>query len=148
MAVQDALGGPDRAQLISADSALIYRGMDIGTAKPSIEELQAYPHQLVDILDPSETYSAADFVADADAAILQAVAEGKKPIVVGGTMMYLKCLMQGIARLPSTDERCEPIWNVSLKKKAPLRYTPNYCSGTRNPPPRFTLIITSGCCVP
>ena len=117
MAVQDALGGPDRAQLISADSALIYRGMDIGTAKPSIEELQAYPHQLVDILDPSETYSAADFVADADAAILQAVAEGKKPIVVGGTMMYLKCLMQGIARLPSTDERMRTDLERELKEK-------------------------------
>ena len=117
MAAQDALGGPDHAQLISADSALIYRGMDIGTAKPSIAELQTYPHRLIDILDPSETYSAADFVADADAAILQAVAEGKKPIVVGGTMMYLKCLLQGIASLPSTDEDMRTVLEKELQEK-------------------------------
>jgi len=117
MAVQDALGGAERAQLISADSALIYRGMDIGTAKPSIEELQAYPHQLVDILDPTETYSAADFVADADAAILQAVADGKKPVVVGGTMMYLKCLLEGIASLPSTDEGMRVALEQELAEK-------------------------------
>ena len=69
MALQDLLGGPDKAQLISADSALVYRGMDIGTAKPSASELQQYPHQLIDIRDPSEPYSAADFVRDADAVI-------------------------------------------------------------------------------
>ena len=103
MAVQDALGGKAQAQLISADSALIYRGMDIGTAKPTHQEQQAYPHALIDIRDPNETYSAADFVADADAEIARAVAAGKKPIIVGGTMMYLKCLLQGIADLPQTD---------------------------------------------
>ena len=117
MAVQDALGGPDCAQLISADSALIYRGMDIGTAKPSSEELQAYPHKLIDIRDPSETYSAADFVADADAAILQAVADGKKPVVVGGTMMYLKCLLEGIANLPPTDAGMRAVLEQELEKK-------------------------------
>ena len=103
MAVQDALGGKAQAQLISADSALIYRGMDIGTAKPTHQEQQVYPHALIDIRDPNETYSAADFVADADAEIARAVAAGKKPIIVGGTMMYLKCLLQGIADLPQTD---------------------------------------------
>jgi tRNA dimethylallyltransferase len=103
MALQDALGGADRVQLISADSALIYRGMDIGTAKPSPAEQQAYPHKLVDILDPAQSYSAADFVADADEAIVQALRENKKPVVVGGTMMYLKCLLEGIADLPITD---------------------------------------------
>ena len=103
MAVQDALGGTERAQLISADSALIYRGMDIGTAKPTLHEQRRYPHALIDIRDPSETYSAADFVADADAEIASAIAAKKKPIVVGGTMMYLKCLLEGIADLPATD---------------------------------------------
>ena len=103
MAVQDALGGRERAQLISADSALIYRGMDIGTAKPTRQEQQRYPHALIDIRDPSESYSAADFVADADAEIARAAEAKKKPIVVGGTMMYLKCLLEGIADLPTTD---------------------------------------------
>ena len=78
MAVQDALGGKAQAQLISADSALIYRGMDIGTAKPTHQEQQVYPHALIDIRDPNETYSAADFVADADAEIARAVAAGKR----------------------------------------------------------------------
>ena len=103
MAVQDALGGREHAQLISADSALIYRGMDIGTAKPSSAELEQYPHKLINILEPTASYSAAEFVAAADAAILQALEQGKKPIVVGGTMMYLKCLSEGIADLPATD---------------------------------------------
>ena len=77
MAVQDALGGREHAQLISADSALIYRGMDIGTAKPTQQEQQRYPHALIDIRDPSENYSAADFVADADTEIARAI-EAKK----------------------------------------------------------------------
>lgn len=117
MAVQDALGGSHRAQLISADSALIYRGMDIGTAKPSTEELRAYPHKLIDIRDPSEAYSAAEFVADVDAAIVEAIAAGKKPIVVGGTMMYLKCMLEGIASLPSTDENMRAVLQQELEEK-------------------------------
>ncbi|MGB0996654.1 MAG: tRNA (adenosine(37)-N6)-dimethylallyltransferase MiaA [Pseudomonadales bacterium] len=103
MALQDLLGGPAKAQLISADSALVYRGMDIGTAKPSAAELQDYPHQLIDIRDPSEPYSAADFVRDADAVIHQALQQGKTPIIVGGTMLYVQRFIRGIAELPSAD---------------------------------------------
>ena len=103
MALQDLLGGPDKAQLISADSALVYRGMDIGTAKPSASELQQYPHQLIDIRDPSEPYSAADFVRDADAVIHSALQQGKTPIIVGGTMLYVQRFVRGIAELPSAD---------------------------------------------
>ena len=103
MALQDLLGGPDKAQLISADSALVYRGMDIGTAKPSASELQQYPHQLIDIRDPSEPYSAADFVRDADAVIRAALQQGKTPIIVGGTMLYVQRFVRGIAELPSAD---------------------------------------------
>lgn len=117
MAVQDAMGGSARAQLISADSALIYRGMDIGTAKPSPTELQSYPHKLIDIRDPVESYSAADFVADADAAIIEAGAVGKLPIVVGGTMMYLKCLLEGIADLPATDARMREQLDEELQER-------------------------------
>ena len=103
MALQDLLGGPDKAQLISADSALVYRGMDIGTAKPSASELQQYPHQLIDIRDPSEPYAAADFVRDADAVIHTALQQSKTPIIVGGTMLYVQRFVRGIAELPSAD---------------------------------------------
>ena len=103
MALQDQLGGPAKAQLISADSALVYRGMDIGTAKPTAQELAAYPHRLIDIRDPSEPYSAADFVNDADAAIMAALEQQQTPIIVGGTMLYVQRFINGIAELPSAD---------------------------------------------
>ena len=103
MALQDQLGGPSKAQLISADSALVYRGMDIGTAKPSADELQAYPHRLIDIRDPSEPYSAADFVNDADASVLEALEQQKTPIIVGGTMLYVQRFIKGIAELPGAN---------------------------------------------
>ena len=104
MGLQDHLGGQLKAQLISADSAMIYKGMDIGTAKPSAGELAAYPHKLVSILDAKEIYSAADFVRDADACVADAFAERKVPIIVGGTMLYVKCFLDGIAKLPYADE--------------------------------------------
>ena len=103
MALHDALGGTSKAQLISADSALVYRGMDIGTAKPSAAELIDYPHQLIDIRDPSEPYSAADFVRDADDVITDTLRQGKTPIIVGGTMLYVQRFVRGIAELPSAD---------------------------------------------
>lgn len=103
MALQDQLGGPAKAQLISADSALVYRGMDIGTAKPTAQELAAYPHRLIDIRDPSEPYSAADFVNDADAAIVAALEQQQTPIIVGGTMLYVQRFINGIAELPGAD---------------------------------------------
>ena len=103
MALQDQLGGPSKAQLISADSALVYRGMDIGTAKPSADELQAHPHRLIDIRDPSEPYSAADFVNDADASVLEALEQQKTPIIVGGTMLYVQRFIKGIAELPGAN---------------------------------------------
>lgn len=89
--------------LISVDSALIYRSMDIGTGKPTVEELAQYPHQLIDICDPSESYSAARFRDDALAAIEQAVNADKLPVLVGGTMLYFKALIEGIADLPDAE---------------------------------------------
>ncbi|WP_085284136.1 tRNA (adenosine(37)-N6)-dimethylallyltransferase MiaA [Colwellia chukchiensis] len=90
--------------IISVDSALVFRDMDIGTAKPSAEELQAYPHQLIDIRDPSESYSAADFCQDAFKAIEKSRANGRIPLLVGGTMMYFKSLIDGISPLPEADQ--------------------------------------------
>ena len=89
--------------IISVDSALVYRGMDIGTAKPSAEELQKVPHQLIDICDPAEPYSAADFCEDAEQAIAQSIAAGRIPLLVGGTMMYFKALLEGLADMPESD---------------------------------------------
>ena len=89
--------------LISVDSALIYRGMDIGTAKPDAATLAQYPHALIDIRDPSEAYSAAEFRHDALAAMAQSTARGRIPLLVGGTMMYYKALLEGLAPMPSAD---------------------------------------------
>lgn len=90
-------------QLISVDSALIYRGMDIGTAKPSAQEQARYPHKLIDIKDPSETYSASDFRDDALVCIEDAIAQGKTPVLVGGTMLYYRALLGGLSNLPGAD---------------------------------------------
>lgn len=90
-------------ELISVDSALIYRGMDIGTAKPEPEVLERFPHALIDIRDPVQSYSAAEFRADALAAMAQATARGRIPLLVGGTMLYYKALLEGLADMPSAD---------------------------------------------
>ncbi|WP_410474188.1 tRNA (adenosine(37)-N6)-dimethylallyltransferase MiaA [Guyparkeria sp. TX1] len=90
--------------IISVDSVMIYRGMDIGTAKPEAGLLARYPHALVDIRDPAETYSVEQFCRDAVAAIAAARDAGRVPLLVGGTMMYFQALLQGISRLPATDE--------------------------------------------
>jgi len=90
-------------ELISVDSALIYRGMDIGTAKPNADELRQAPHRLIDIRDPSETYSAADFRADALREMAEITAAGRIPLLVGGTMLYFKALLEGLSPLPTAD---------------------------------------------
>ncbi|WP_420234932.1 tRNA (adenosine(37)-N6)-dimethylallyltransferase MiaA [Pseudomonas sp. ABY48] len=90
-------------ELISVDSALVYRGMDIGTAKPSKALLAEYPHRLIDILDPAEAYSAADFRRDALQAMAEITARGKIPLLVGGTMLYYKALVEGLADMPAAD---------------------------------------------
>ncbi|WP_404298286.1 tRNA (adenosine(37)-N6)-dimethylallyltransferase MiaA [Halomonas sp.] len=90
-------------ELISVDSAMVYRGMDIGSAKPSAEELARAPHRLIDIRDPAEPYSAAAFREDALREMREITAAGRVPLLVGGTMMYLKQLLHGVANLPSSD---------------------------------------------
>ncbi len=90
-------------QIISVDSAMIYRGMDIGTAKPDAETLQHYPHKLIDICDPTERYSTADFRRDAFVAIEESFASGKIPLLVGGTFLYFQSLLEGISPIPSVS---------------------------------------------
>lgn len=90
-------------ELISVDSALIYQGMDIGTAKPTAEEQALAPHRLLDILDPAQAYSAADFRRDALAQMAEITASGRIPLLVGGTMLYFKALLEGLSPLPAAN---------------------------------------------
>ena len=90
-------------EIISVDSALIYKGMDIGSAKPSNAELQLAPHALVDIIDPLESYSAGDFREDALRLMQEITARGHTPLLVGGTMLYYKALVDGLSPLPSAN---------------------------------------------
>jgi tRNA dimethylallyltransferase len=89
--------------IISVDSALVYRGMDIGTAKPGPDILATAPHRLIDIRDPAETYSAAEFRADALAAMAEITAMGRVPLLVGGTFLYFRALEQGLSEMPAAD---------------------------------------------
>lgn len=98
-----ALRGVLPVELISVDSALVYRQMDIGSAKPSAAEQAQAPHRLLDIRDPSEPYSAADFREDALREMAGIVAQGRIPLLVGGTMMYFKALLEGFADMPAAD---------------------------------------------
>jgi tRNA dimethylallyltransferase len=97
--IAQALG----AEIISVDSALVYRGMDVGTAKPSMAERAQVPHHLIDLREVTEPYSAADFARDALACVSALEAEGKRALLVGGTMLYFKALLDGLHALPSTD---------------------------------------------
>lgn len=89
-------------EIVSVDSAMVYRGMDIGTAKPDAATLQKAPHHLIDIRDPSEPYSAAFFRDDALRVMSDIVTRGKIPLLVGGTMLYYKALLDGLAEMPAT----------------------------------------------
>jgi tRNA dimethylallyltransferase len=101
-------------EIISIDSALVYRGMDIGTAKPSAEELAQVPHHLIDIRDPLQAYSAAEFARDASALMADIRTRGKLPLLVGGTMLYLKALRDGIDDLPAA----QPALRAEIEQQA------------------------------
>ena len=118
LAVAQALASqqpPRPVEIISVDSALVYRGMDIGTAKPSAAERATVPHHLIDIIEPSEAYSAARFVGDAQRLIGEIRSRGHLPLLVGGTMLYFKALFEGLDAMPAADravraaldEQCE-----------------------------------------
>ena len=98
-----AIAQQHAVEIISVDSALVYRGMDIGTAKPSAAELAAVPHHLINIRDPLNAYSAAEFVQDAECLIADITARGKLPLLVGGTMLYFKALQDGLDDMPKAD---------------------------------------------
>ena len=102
-AIALALAAEWPIEIISVDSALVYQGMDIGTAKPTLVERQAVVHHLIDIRDPAQSYSAADFARDATALIADIRGRGKLPLLVGGTMLYIKALIEGLDDLPLAD---------------------------------------------
>ena len=102
-------------ELISVDSALVYRGLDIGSAKP------AYPHHLIDIRDPAQIYSAADFAADANTLADEICSRGKTPLLVGGTMLYFKAFLQGLSDMPAAD----PEIRAQIEADALLRGWPD-----------------------
>jgi len=103
LAVAEALAATRPVEIVSVDSALVYSGMDIGTAKPSAAERARVPHHLIDILDPAESYSAARFVGDAGRLIGQISARGHLPLLVGGTLLYFKALFEGLDAMPAAD---------------------------------------------
>lgn len=127
-------------EIISLDSALVYRGMDVGTAKPTPEELASVPHHLINIIEPEQNYSAADFVRDCKALVPEIAARGAVPVICGGTMLYYKALCDGLSPLPQTEpavrERIQvegaalgwPALHERLKDIDPVlyeRYAPN-----------------------
>ena len=109
-----ALAAQHPIEIISVDSALVYKGMDIGTAKPSAAELAVVPHHLIDIRDPTQTYSAAEFARDASRLMRDIRGRGKLPLLVGGTMLYFKALMEGLDDLPLAD----PAVRQAIQEKA------------------------------
>jgi len=140
LVLAQALEPQGGAEIISMDSALVYRGMDIGTAKPSREELALVPHHLIDIIEPLQSYSAADFAQDATQLMADIRSRGKTPLIVGGTMLYLKALVEGLNDMPATDpqvrehiqqraaEQGWPAMHAELQKVDPVtaaRLAPN-----------------------
>ncbi|WGO99868.1 tRNA (adenosine(37)-N6)-dimethylallyltransferase MiaA [Saccharophagus degradans] len=102
------------AEIISVDSAMVYRDMNIGTAKPTASELALAPHRLIDIRDPAEAYSVADFCRDAKTEIESIHSQGKIPVLAGGTMMYFKVLLEGLSDMPASD----PAVRAQIDKRA------------------------------
>ena len=109
-----ALAAQRPIEIISVDSALVYRGMDIGTAKPTLAERAAVPHHLIDLIEPTQAYSAARFAADARRLIREIRARGNEPLLVGGTMLYAKALIEGLHDLPLAD----PALRARLEQQA------------------------------
>lgn len=104
-------------EIVSVDSVMVYRQMNIGSAKPSADILQKIPHHLIDILDPKEIYSAGLFHQDAMCVIKKIIDRGKWPLLVGGTMLYFRVLQQGIANLPRANEELRSQWQALAKKE-------------------------------
>ncbi|MBE9560415.1 MAG: tRNA (adenosine(37)-N6)-dimethylallyltransferase MiaA, partial [Proteobacteria bacterium] len=113
--IYSELGSDQISELISVDSALVYRGMDIGTAKPDEQFLSKAPHHLIDIIDPAEVYSAGQFRHDALKLMQQSVETQRTPLLVGGTMLYFNALQKGMANMPDVDEAVKAAIDLEAK---------------------------------
>src|SRR5690606_40630894 len=135
-------------EIVSVDSALVYRGLDIGAAKPTAEERAAVPHHVVDLCDPWQAYSAAEFAADARKAIDGILARGRLPILAGGTGLYFRALLQGLSPMPEADaavraaidaqarEQGWPALHADQASRRPGARACNHATqATRAPPP-------------
>ncbi|MCK4833315.1 MAG: tRNA (adenosine(37)-N6)-dimethylallyltransferase MiaA, partial [Gammaproteobacteria bacterium] len=118
--IYSELGSERVSELISVDSALVYRGMDIGTAKPDEQFLSKAPHHLIDIIDPAEVYSAGQFRHDALKLMQQSVEDKRTPLLVGGTMLYFNALQKGMADMPDVDESVKTAIEIEAKTKGIL----------------------------
>src|SRR5512146_2773675 len=132
-------------EIVNADSLQIYRGMDIGTAKPSLEERREVPHHLVDVADPDEEYNAGRFVAEAEAAIRGIRGRGRLPLVAGGTGLYIRALLRGLDPLPRDDavrarlaRRGEEEGGAALVAR--LRWGERECAAAVHPPDRVGVL--------
>ena len=117
LAIAQALADVRAVEIVSVDSALVYRGMDIGTAKPTPGERVQVPHHLIDIIDPSQAYSAARFVVDAQQLIIDIHARGHLPLLVGGTMLYFKALFEGLDAMPAADRDVRAALNAKCERE-------------------------------
>ncbi|MBL0730924.1 tRNA (adenosine(37)-N6)-dimethylallyltransferase MiaA [Piscinibacter sp. HJYY11] len=117
LAIAESLRATRAVEIISVDSALVYRGMDIGTAKPSAAERAQVPHHLIDIIEPTEAYSAARFVADARMRIAEIHSRGALALLVGGTMLYFKALFEGLDEMPAADAAVRAALNETLARE-------------------------------
>ena len=119
LAVAKALAATRPVEIVSVDSALVYRGMDIGTAKPSGAERAQVAHHLIDIIEPSEAYSAARFVGDATRLIAEITARSRLPLLVGGTMLYYKALFEGLDAMPAADRAVRAALEAQAARDGP-----------------------------
>ena len=117
LAIADALSSVRTVEIVSVDSALVYRGMDIGTAKPTPAERAQVPHHLIDIIEPSQAYSAARFVGDAQQLITDIAERGHLPLLVGGTMLYFKALFEGLDAMPAADRDVRAALNAKCERE-------------------------------
>jgi len=117
LAIAQALAPQQAVEIISVDSALVYRGMDIGTAKPTAAERAAVPHHLIDLIEPSEAYSAARFVHDAQRLVAEITARGALPLLVGGTMLYFKALFDGLDAMPAADRELRAALDAQCERE-------------------------------
>ena len=139
---------PERFELISVDSAQVYRGLDIGAAKPTDAEQRLVPHHLIDIRDPTDPYTAHDFVTDARRLIEAISARGMTPLVVGGTMLYLKSLRSGMAELPALHLRFALHWSQRRLRKDGLICTSDSLRSTLQQRRESNPVIGNACSEP